>query len=445
MSSRWETDPVLTDTDGDGASDWIEIEACAERIECARDPLMPEAGPLARGDVVIAVPYEADPIPDRVVVRETAHLQALDVYFLSETEVEREHGGYLFLHEAGLGAAHIGELRAIVPDVRTGAGVYEDFPRFSSRGIWPFFPDPVPFRHLEDIDSSSEIVTPDYLGSVLAAGPGNALYPAIWAMATGETLPGMVDMPYSRAESGACPEGRVYGWPCFRVGALPLVVVTAQVAKMNGPPGGDIPYSSYDEALVGGPVPSYSDAVLALRSRGIRVAGIVNSPEARAHLEALARDTRTFGSTGDPLVLDWPEGRTFIAGARLEQPLVTSIVTEIVVATRFDVAASLVDAPGDAVDARAFVSRIELRSGGDCPNLDLADRDGDGMTETALGLGSGDEICLDIVAARNTTVSAADGPLVIRATIELIGDRVARLSARRTIHFLVPRSLRGPR
>ena len=81
----------------------------------------------------------------------------------------------------------------------------------------------------------------------------------------------------------------------------------------------------------------------------------------------------------------------------------------------------------------------------ECPSLELADGDGDGVLDTALGLVSADQLCLDVVAARNATVPARERPLLFRASLELSGDRVARLSARRTIYFLVPRTLGAPR
>lgn len=75
-----------------------------------------------------------------------------------------------------------------------------------------------------------------------------------------ETTP---DKFYTPAQ-GSCPQA-AFGYPCFRSGTIPVVVMFTDTSMHNGPGAAD----RYDIAS-----PSYSDAAYALRSAGIKVIGI---------------------------------------------------------------------------------------------------------------------------------------------------------------------------
>src|SRR5690606_5360484 len=180
------------------------------------------------------------------------------------------------------------------------------------------------------------------------------------------------------------------GYPCFRDGAVPIVVLISDVNQHNGP-GGSAPYN---DATIGGHAPTYAEAVAALTAARVRVIGVAVSGGGRSDMEALARDTGAVDAAGAPLV------STASSGA-VSASVVNQIET-LASQTRFDISLQYVDDPSDGVDTwPAFVHHLEANTAGDpargCVARPASDTDGDGYADTFENVTAGQRVCFDII------------------------------------------------
>jgi hypothetical protein len=107
-----------------------------------------------------------------------------------------------------------------------------------------------------------------------------------------------------------------------------------------------------------------------------------------------------------------------------------------------------VTAAGDPLDAVAtFVDALATDQQGTLAcstGHAVADRDGDGASETYLDIYPGSRVCWTLSVRANTTVAETPaGPQLFRAFLELHGEGGARLD-RRTVFFVVPPLVEGP-
>ncbi|HJL16422.1 MAG TPA: hypothetical protein RMH99_12245 [Sandaracinaceae bacterium LLY-WYZ-13_1] len=233
--------PALPDTDGDGVPDVAD--------ECDGPGAFRAADGSCYGDTFFyhSLPYGGpvvvDPLSFGVQVR------TADVYFLMDTtgsmggEIDQlKRDLTVGEHVPGCGGGIIGAVRCTMPDAWFGVGRFDDYP-VSPHGSGI----DVVFQNLLDVGPSF----PDAQAAVNtlslhsgADGP-ESNGQALWALATGGGLG-----PYLAARTD-CPAGR-WGYPCFRDGAIPIVVHFTDAPYHNGPYG--YPYGG---SLTGGlPLPS---------------------------------------------------------------------------------------------------------------------------------------------------------------------------------------------
>jgi hypothetical protein len=428
------TDPTNPDTDGDGVNDMIEVAA-------GTDPLDPLDSPRARGDFVFLEPYnnpadppvpplEPDPLEDTLVF--STNIQIADVYFL--VDCTGSMSGEIANLRASISATVIPGLLAAIPDVWVGVGHHDDVPL----GMYGMAPD-VGYGNLQNLTSD---IAAAQTGANNLPNHGGYDWPespivAFYAIATGDGSRTLPVLP-----TATCPAG-TWGYPCFREGAVPIIIEITDAPMHNGPPGtaGD-PYSGF-------PAPTYDESMAALVARNIRVIGVSSGDaSSRFDLEAVARSTGTVDVGGTPLVYDISSDGTGLGDQVINavQTLATSMPLRI--------DAVPADDPSDTVNAvTEFIDSIEANASGESitdpvsgevrictgpPTIDAPiDETGDGIPDYFPRVLPGTSVCFDIHAKRNVTVPATREPQMFRATIQVMGDGITILDER-DIFFLVP-------
>lgn len=229
---------MLPDSDGDGVPDVAD--------DCVGPGAYRNADGSCSGttfffhELPYGGPAEIDPLDVRVQVR------TADVYFLMDTtgsmygEIANLQSGLTSgSYIAGCGGGIIGAIRCTIPDAWFGVGHHDDYPygSYGSSGD-------LVYRNYQDITSSVSAAQtavnslPRHYG---ADGPESQTQ-ALWAIATGGGLG-----PYLSARTG-CAAGR-WGYPCFRDGTIPIVILFTDAPHHNGPYG-------YNYAFGGGGGPS---------------------------------------------------------------------------------------------------------------------------------------------------------------------------------------------
>jgi len=399
------------DTDGDGVSDLIEISACpAGDTTCAMDATDPTSSPRTRGDFVFLEPYMAPPDPLRDTLDFATDIRYADVYFLIDTTGSM--GGAITNVRSSLstpGTGIIDQVRASITDTYFGVGDFRDF-----GDAWLY-------RNLTDLTPDSAMAQAGV--NMLAAGGGGdgpeGDVPSLYAVASG----GMVASSPPIAARTGCPAG-TFGWPCFRSGAVPIVVLITDYTFHNGP-GGSNPYAGYTD---------YPTMLAAVTAARIRVIGVAVGSLPLADLQAIARDSGAVDATGAPLVSTATSG-TVSAG-------VVDQIRTLASQTQFDITVTYEDDPTDGVDSfAAFVDHIEANTAGDpargCDPRTATDTDGDGFVDTFPDVTAGERVCFDIVVKQNDTVMPLPTPQIFKATLHVLGDGFTELDTR-DVFFLVP-------
>lgn len=313
------TDPTNPDTDGDGFTDLVEQAA-------GTSPTDP-TDRVADTDYFVVLPYNGD----RAVrpLRFGTNITKADVFFL--VDMTGSMGGERTNLIRGLVDTIIPGIAAAIPNVEFGAGGFDDFP-YASYGSAP----DLPFYLLRAIGPATEdlgawsisagpttcprnAATSD-IGTISGAANGRwdildaveglpchggsdgpeSYVPALHATATGM---GLTWPSGSIPDAPACvsiPDelGMRRGYPCFRPGALPIVILFGDYNFHNGP-GGAEAYSF--------PAPTYADTVTALNGIGARVIGVFSSGASsplRSNYASIATDTGAVTVGGMPLVFD---------------------------------------------------------------------------------------------------------------------------------------------
>lgn len=405
------TSPTNADSDGDGVSDLVEVGA-------GTDPLDGTDDPRARGDFVFLMPYMAPATPERDTLDFATNIQNADVYFLMDTTGSM--GSSITSLRGGI-ASLIPMIRAVIPNTWFGLGEFRDYPTspYGGGSDRPY----ANFQDLTDDTAAAISATSRYTPSGGADGAESHI-PALSAVATGNALAtGGGGVP----ARGDCPAGR-FGWPCWREGAVPIVILITDIFMHNGP-GGANPYSFA--------APAFDATMAELVARNIKVIGIGQGSGGVAHLNAVATATGTVDAGGSPLV----------STGGLSAAVLAQIQT-LANQTQFDISTEFRDDAADAVDTRtAFVDFIEANTAGDagrgCEPRAAEDTDGDTHPDTFRAVTSGTRVCFDIVVKQNDTVPPTTDPQLFRATVAVIGDGFTELDSR-DIFFLVPPEIEPP-
>jgi hypothetical protein len=440
------TDPCEVDSDGDGFTDLAEVAA-------GTDPSDASVG-IPPEDFFVVLPYEG-PGQERTL-RFATDISQADVYFLVDMTGSMRGERTNLIN--GLVDVIIPGVQSAIPDVEFGVGGLDDYP-YSSYGSG----NDLPYYNLRDIapfdddrggwsiaagptacpsnpasnDIGAIVGAPNGRPDILEAVEGlpchggfdgpESYVPALWATATGEGLSWPTG---SIPGNGGCPtvldeEGERRGYPCFRPGSLPIVLLFGDFSFHNSPTGA----ASYSF-----PAPSYAATTDALGAIGARVMGIFSGTTGRADYEAVARDTGAVRSDGSPLVFDIASN-----GSGLDTTVVNA-VRELVGGTPQDVSTETrnVDGNPDDFDARLFIQAIVPVEGyngglsGPMPGVTYTSRDD--TTFRAVIPGTQVEFAIDFF---NDVRPPADTAQIFRARILVIGNGVATLDMRQ-VYIIVP-------
>jgi hypothetical protein len=420
MQGGAETSSTDDDSDHDGASDLVETVA-------GTDPLDPTDNPQANGDFVFVEPYEGvqSPVSDDLDFSTT--LVKVDVYVL----VDRSNSmaNELVDVETNLEAAvsglqcppeGTGTPGDCIPDLWAGGGAFgyrEDFPFENDVALTPtpdfsLLPDAIttPVTNTKEPEMFALWATATGLGSVAAACAN--LSPV-------DPAPSCVGSPADLAGYGT------YGYPCFRQGALPVILLATDEAPLTGDTYG---------------CPTWGTAVAPeLTSRGIKVVGILGDNPIGNTAGDLADIATATGSldaanANAPLVFDG-------AGPGAAAAITTGIHT-LAVGLPLDLSAHATDDPvGDSVDAvAAFIDHLETQQLGTpacADGLTEIDTDADSIADAYVDVRTGTPVCWKVVTKPNTTVPATSAPQLVRATVDVLGDAITQLDSH-AVYFLVP-------
>ena len=430
------TSRTSTDSDGDGVSDLIEVGY-------GSDPNDGDDSPRSRGDFVFTVAYndpadppdplvEPDPLMDTLVF--STDLQQADVFFLVDTTGSM--GGEITNLRTSLSDYIIPQIRTVISDVWFGVGGYDDYP-VGSYGTG----SDLPFYLLQRMTASATDAQTAVNSLALHDGedlPESSI-PALWATATGGALGSWVPA------QTACATGE-RGYPCFRPGAVPIIVLITDAQFHNDKTGND-PYIGITP-----PPPYYPDTVVELLAINAKVVGVCSgSAPAMMDMEDIAEDTGAvyFISPGvtQPLVTQiMPDGS--MLGERVVlnvQRLANQVPIEISTDAR-----DVDEGTWDTVDATVFIDRIVPNTTGGVEDpvhtgvfcvggLATADRSSppDGIDDVFTSVLPGTTVCFDIYPLRNDTVPATDTVQVYQAEIDVLGDGYTTLDTR-SVYFLIP-------
>ncbi len=429
------TDPTLADSDGDGATDLVEVTS-------GTDPLDGGDNPRRRGDFVFLVPYEAPPEPERDTLVFGTEIQMADVYFAIDRSASMR--GEIDALRATLRTEIVPAIDAAIPDVWFGVGIYDQCPQ---RGVCTSSGTPVWIRNLQIL---AEEVAPTQaaLDSISGTcnGASEPYIGTLWLLANGD--PSVFGWPADRVAPRECPPcdecpdcppcPEWVGYPCFRSGAVPIVVMFGDE---------DFYTQSYnagcDPETGGGP--SFEQAMAELERIGARFVGVASAERALAGFEDAAEATGSVDVAGSPLAYLIASDGTGLGAQVVEA--VETLADQVTM----DITARAVDVdegPADDVDASLFVERLEPNVAGGvrdprdatrvcAAGLATFDADGDGSADGFDDVLPGTVVCFDIVPRRNEVVPPAAGVQVFRAAVQVLG-RASTVLDRRDVYFLVP-------
>jgi len=430
LSDKWEeqngTDPNNPDTDGDGVSDLAEVVA-------GTDPKDPGSNPQKQGNFYFLVPYQAEPSPLKDALVFSTDIQMADLFILEDTTGSMSMA--ISQLKRDLRKVIIPQAATIIPDIWFGVGRFDDYPTGGYGGTGDMVFE-LMTRTTDDPAKAQAAV------NLLHVNDGQdtpeSQVAAMWATATGKGLGTYL------ADATGCASDEI-GYPCFRKGAVPILMLISDAPFHNGP-------SSYSPYTGITPVPPvYAEAVQALNDIHARVIGIKVAPPMNiggaivtTHMNKIATDTGTVDGSGKPLVFD-----VTFAGAGLGSDIVNAIAT-LAKQVPMAISAKARDDTSDAVDATVFIDHIEPNTTGGKPDpqdptkicvdgLSTSDSDGDGVADQFPAVAPGTPVCFDIIVRKNVTVPATSKPEVYKAFVDVMGDQSTVLDTRE-VFFLVPPS-----
>lgn len=442
------TDPFDIDSDGDGVTDLGELAAGTD----PRDP----TSTIPADDFFVVLPYNGD--HQMRPLRFGTNINQADVFFL--VDMTGSMGAERTNLINGLVGTIIPGIAGAIDNVEFGAGGLDDYPYggygggndqpfYLLRGIAPADedlgrwsitagPTTCPYdaatRDVGSIIASGGNGRPDILEAVEGLpchggsdGP-ESYVPALWSTATGMGL----TWPGGSIPGRTCPsipdeEGVRRGYPCFRPGSLPIVILFGDWTFHNGPAGED-PYD------FGGP--SFAETATALNGLGARVMSVFsgadygNSP---AHYEEMARQTGAVRADGSPLVFSIAGDGSGLSSA------VVDAVRDLVGGTPQDVTTTREDVPMDppsdpTFDATEFIKSITAVEGYGPGGAGTGYTSHDATTFYGVIPGTQVEFNVDFW---NDVYPPQDVAIVFQARIIVIGNGVARLDERR-VFIVVP-------
>jgi hypothetical protein len=436
---RYFTDPRSDDTDGDGFIDVAEV-ATGHDPRDASDRISEE-------DFYLVLPYEG-PAQTREL-RFGTTVRRADVFFMMDrTGSMRDEVNAL---KRSLDRIVV-EMTMRIRDIGVGFGGFAGFggpaggPAMCVLGICTYADGPegdTPFHLYGVITTDVAQMRADL--AMMQADQGGATWAssneALYQAATGEGI-----APWVRPQR--CPAvpdetSPRYGYPCFRPGALPIMVVLTDTSSKNGPHTESVPGGTYDPAhfTMGPPPHTYMQTLTALRRIGARTIGVlsgaeISNPTPRRQFETWARETGTVDRSGMPIVFEIAPD-----GSGLGDSIIEAIRT-LAEETPQNISAVAHDGddhPPDVgpVDARLFIKEItpaRLLERGvptvTCPTMSRCD------DAIFYAVAPGDVVEFRL-RFQNDVVPPRGTAQVFRARIVVMGNGVAELDDRDVV-IVVP-------
>ncbi len=448
----YHTDPTKTDTDGDGVSDLGEVAGSGTDPTDSDQHDSP--GRLLRRAALRRQPRDAQPalrhdhlggrrlLPD-------GH-DRLDVHRGRQRAVghgERDHSG----------------VQALIPNVEFGAGGFDDFP-VSPHGsgtdlpyyhlidIVPFDQDTGawtsggPFSDVGQFTASGANGTKDIIDAVRnyprhSGGNGcEGGVEALYQTATGEGINwGSGSIPAKTCPSIPDAPGPSKGYPCFRPGALPIIIYVSD-APFHEPLPAGWPLDTIEGSCTysGIPAHTYAQALSALQSIGARVIAlstdsIPSSPgyPATAQMCNLAKDTGAVKADGSPLCFELGTDGSMITSQ------VVDAIAQLVGGTPQDVNTRTENVAGnpDDFDATQFIKSITPVEGYDSMGHAGMGYDHKDAT-TFYGVIPGTQVEFVVDFYNDVRMPAATAE-IFKAKIIVVGNGVADLDSR-NVYIIVP-------
>lgn len=413
-----ESNPLNGDSDGDGVSDLIEVAAGTNPNNAADNP-------QANGDFVFVEPYQAPQSPLDSNLDFSTKLQAVDLYVMLDrsgsmsTEIAAVKAN-LSTVVANVACPPLGNGTPgnCIPDLWAGAATigYHGAGAAAFQNWVDISPSPsfaaVPITEPSGVSDTQEPLT-------------FAAYAAITGMGGANFTMGSVP---ARTNCGA---GK-FGYPCFRTGALPVVLLATDEPPLSS---GDT-YKSPDWATIVKP------AFLAAKARLVGILGSGFGTGTDTDMRTMATNTGAVDAANGnaPLVFDG-------AGANAAAAIQTGIV-RLANGLPLDINAVSADDPSDAVNAvTSFVDHLQTLQLGtaQCTNgLTDIDTNADTFKDKFLQVRTGTPVCWKVVSKQNTTVPATDAPQLFRATVSVYGDGITQLDQRDVFFLVPPKNPDGP-
>jgi hypothetical protein len=325
----------LTDTDGDGFDD------LAEWAHPTADPTDP-LSTIPEDDFYLILPPGGDLVEKDLEFG--TDITVADIFFIVDTT------GSMYEEidqiKATLSSVIIPSIRARIPDAWFGVGWHADF-QTSDYGYDTDRAFVMVQEMTDDMVVAQTAVNnlPENNGADWPESQTESLYQVATGAGLGTWVPTYV-----------CPDG--VGAPCFRPGALPIVLEFTDAPFHNGPPG-----TAADDYVGIIPAPHvWSEAIMELNDIHAKVLGMSSegtySTDAWHDLRETAIATGAVDLEGNPLVFDIGSG-----GELLDTRVVDAIET-LATKVPFDVDTYTVDEPDgydepgwEEVDATCFIKK----------------------------------------------------------------------------------------
>lgn len=411
-----ESSAVDADTDNDGANDLVEVSL-------GTDPTSATDNPAANGDIAVLV----SPTATDARIAFSSSLKSLDLYVLMDrsgsmtTELTSlKNNLATALNSLRCPPLGNGSAPDCIPDLWAGAGTIG----YTGSGG-------AAYTNVVDLQPN-----PNFSGIPTTEPTGGTLEPltfGLWASitgsgtaaATGCTFSNTVSARTSCASSQAATAGySTFGYPCFRSGALPVLVLVTDEAPISA---GD----TYK-------CPTWTTTQSALLTHAARALGVYGSGAATSvisDMNVIATGTGAVNASAGnaPVVVDGSDANAAAA--------VQTAVSTLKNGVPLNLSVVLQDDPSDTVDAvSSFVDHLATAQLGtsECANgLTEIDTNADTFNDALTSVRVGTPVCWNLTPKLASTVAQTDKAQVFKLTAELYGDAVTHLDARE-IWFIVP-------
>ena len=219
----------LPDDDGDGVpNDADDCPGTPDWISCDNDPTND-----GLYQTVFYDPSGAAEVVRTSTVNVIADIPRIDVYFLIDATITLEEE-IMALQDDDILSTIITDVRASFPDAHFGLGLYREYPLVPLAAAH----SQAPYHHIldltdvtDDVDVALWKTAVSTLNTVANTRVASAATQALYSVASGL---GLGDFVPNRGSCPNAPDADI-GYPCFRDGALHVVMNITDAAVYNGP------------------------------------------------------------------------------------------------------------------------------------------------------------------------------------------------------------------